>query len=608
MNSKRLEQILKAVFALVLVGAIYIACMSSFADSATLHHALLGKEFVKEMGFPKADTLSYTGDAKWNKSSWLFDIFTYSAAFTAGVKNLVYFKLFFFLLTTFMLFLIVFRKQKGKYISITIPIGLFGLILINYYLNIAPQAFSVIFAAYFMYVLEQEPSKRNAFLYYTLPFISLFWANIDNTVTIGTVLIFIYIMYYIVDMAEMPEKRDKYNSPAILIAFAGSAAASILSPSFVTPYTSLVQNFVVGQSSWLQFIKGSAPEKTQAVLLGVYLLIFIIIIALNERGADVGRKSELVRDIMTTLILLAACASDMAYVPVFIIITLPIVMYYAYLIFRWSYVWPKQLTETHLVRIKNFLYIIMIPIVLIYGVNKFMEPKAKLYPENAVAYIMNAQPPKNIFTVVNWTGYTGYYLSTYKTMWDGNFLRDQNVKKEYDIILKGEADIKPIIVKQGIKTFLLPAGTVLEARLKTIGFKPAFFDNDTIVLVNTVATKDYFKFINPFQSGSFYDKKNYKAALAELKDFAVKYPSVKVHSLISNMLRDGDVKKAVEYLENTIIDFPEEYPLYNTLGRLYYEEGELNSAMDIWGQSKEKDLVTKQLMKEVATRLKNNEE
>ena len=113
---------------------------------------------------------------------------------------------------------------------------------------------------------------------------------------------------------------------------------------------------------------------------------------------------------------------------------------------------------------------------------------------------------------------------------------------------------------------------------------------------------------DPFQNGSFYDKKKYKEALTELKAFSMKYPSAKVHSLISSMLRDGDVKKAVEYLENTIIDFPEEYPLYNTLGRLYYEEGELNSAMDIWGQSKEKDSGTKKLMKEVAARLKNNED
>jgi hypothetical protein len=608
MNSKTFVTVLKVVFALVLAGAIFTASLSSFTDPSTWRHALLGKEFMKDMSFPRADTLSYTGDSKWDKSSWLFDVFTYCSAYAAGMNHLGYAKFLFFLLIAFMLFLIAYRKQRGKYISITIPIGLLGLVLVNYYLKFAPQAFSMIFAAYFLYVLEQEPSKRNAFLYYTLPFISLFWANIDRTVTAGTGLIFIYIMYYIVDMAEMPEKREKYNSPAILIAFAGAAAASILSPSYISPYTSLVQNFASGQASWLEFIKGGPAEKIQALLLGLYLAVFLFVLAVNERGSDVGRKSELVRDVLTGIIFAAACAADISYVPVFIIITLPIVMYYAYLIFRWGFVWPKQWTETNLVRIKNFLYLIMIPLVLAYGVYKFMEPKKKIYPDSAIAYIMNAKPPKNLFTLINWTGYTGYYLPAYKSMWDGNALRDQDIKREYDIFFKGTLDIAPIIERRGINSFLLPAGTDLETRLNAMGYKPAYFDNNTIILVNPAATQNYLKYINPDKAVDFYDRTNYDRSLAELEDFAVKYPTVKAHELIARMIMERSRKQARDYLENTISDFPGEYPLYNTLGRLYYEEGELNSAVDIWEQSKEPDTATKLLMKTAAARLKKNEE
>lgn len=608
MNSKTLVTVLKVIFAIALVGAIFEASMSSYTNQSTWHHALAGKEFMKDMIFPKADTLSYTGDAKWDKSTWLFDIFTYSAAFAAGMNRLGYVKFLFFLLIAFMLFLIIHKKQQGKYVSVIIPIGLFGLLLINYYLKFSPQVFSMVFAAYFLYVLEQEPSKRNDFLYYTLPFISLFWANIDTTVTAGPILVFIYVMYYIVDMAEMPEKKEKYNSPAILIALVGTAAASILSPSFITPYTSLVKNFASGQASWLEFIKGGPAEILQAVLLGFYILVAVSVVAVNERGSDVGRKSELVRDVLTGLIFAAACAANISYVPVFIIITLPIVIYYAYLIFRWSYVWPKQLTETNLARIKNFLYLIMIPLVLVYGSYKFMEPKKKIYPDGALAYIINVKPPKNLFTPVNWTGYAGYYLPGYKSMWDGNTDRNQDVKRAYDIFFKGTLDITPIIERYGINTFLLPLGTQLETQLKTIGFMPAYFDNDTIVMVNPKVTQDYLKYVNPEGAADFYDRTKYDSSLAELEAFAVKYPSVKAHILIARMIMEHDKKKALGYLEDTITDFPDEYPLYNALGRLYYEEGELGSAMDMWEQSKELDSGTKLLMKATAARLKKNEE
>jgi uncharacterized protein HemY len=128
------------------------------------------------------------------------------------------------------------------------------------------------------------------------------------------------------------------------------------------------------------------------------------------------------------------------------------------------------------------------------------------------------------------------------------------------------------------------------------------------VLVNPATAQDYLKYVNPAGAPDYYDRTKYDAALAELKDFAVRYPSTKAHSLVARMILEKNRKLGREYLENTITDFPEEYQLYNTLGRLYYEEGELNSAMDIWEQSKEKDDGIKQLMKTTAARLRKNEE
>jgi hypothetical protein len=604
MDSKRLVNIFKAVFVVAVLAALFFASSGSYTDPSTWRHALMGKEFMKDMNFPAGDNLSYAGGAKWDRSAWVFDIFTYAAAFIAGMARLKYLKLIFFILIAGMMFMTAFKKQSGKYLTITTGVGLFGLILIDYYLKISPSAFSMLFAAYFVFVLEQEPSKRSDFLYYSLPFISIFWANMDTTAAAGPLLILVYVVYYIIDMMEVPEKKEKYNSPAILIALLLSSAATLLSPSFTRAYTVLINHFSGGAAAWLTFVRTGPAEKLQAALLAVYLLILIFVIIMNERGPEKGKKAELVRDATLTAVFIALCAADMSYVPVFLAVSVPIAMYYTYLIFRWGFVWPRKWTETDMVRIKNLTYIILIPLVAAYCLYKYMEPKSSIYPDKAIAYIMNAKPAKNLFVPVQWTGYTGYYLPAYKFLWDGNQQRPEDVKREYEIITKGSLEISPIIERHSINTFLLPSGWPLNEKLKSLGFKTAYFDDESTVLVNPSSGADYFKYIAPGASTDFYDRANYVTALAEAAGFAEKYPSQAAHKMAAALYMEKDRKKAIDYLENTINDFPQEDGLNAELGKAYYDEGEYESAIEAFEEVKEPDAAIKQQMK--AAKLKLN--
>ena len=71
---------------------------------------------------------------------------------------------------------------------------------------------------------------------------------------------------------------------------------------------------------------------------------------------------------------------------------------------------------------------------------------------------------------------------------------------------------------------------------------------------------------------------------------------------MARLYGEQDKKKEETYLEDTISDFPEEYPLYNFMGRFYYEGGDYSSAMDMWDQSKQRDEKINMLYKDAQKR------
>lgn len=594
---------LKVLFAAAVTAAMFSACYHSFADNTTYSRAVSGREFLRDLTFPKADEASFTGPVKWDKSSWLFDFSLYAASYIMrGMQGLRYIKFAALVFMAFFIFLAVFKKQKGKYLSITMPVGLLGFVILCYHSAITPALVAPVLTAYFVFVLEQEPSKKNDLLYYSLPFAALFWANTSQTSPAAAVLTAVYTFYYIADANEVPEKREKYNSPAILISFAGVALATLLSPAFTAVYINPAVHFSAGIAAWKQELFSRGLEPGYFILLCLYLLVFIIVLALNEKSSDVGRKAEFIKDMAMSVILALACAADMDFIPVFVAATLPAAMYYTSLIFRWNFVWPRKWTENDLAGVKITLYAVMIPLVCAFGAYKFLKPAAGAFPDGAIAYINAEKPPQNLFIAIDWASCVYFSAPAYKLMYDGGANRPGDVKKEYDIIMKNELDPMSIMEKYGVNSALLKIGSPLAARFTAAGYKTAYFDGQSVLLVNPAKTTNYLKYIDPENDANFYEKDKYDDAAAELKAYAEKYPGVAAHILMARLYGEQDKKKEETYLEDTISDFPEEYPLYNFMGRFYYEGGDYSSAMDMWDQSKQRDEKINMLYKDAQKR------
>ena len=134
-----------------------------------------GRELIKHVGLPPQNSYSFAGDTKWDYSSWIYDAFIYSLAFSLGAEHMKMFKAFLMLFTFFVLYLVIYKRQQARYITVALPFALFGARLLEPYFTALPSAMPLLFIACFLYVLERKPRARNRALYLALPFIALLW-------------------------------------------------------------------------------------------------------------------------------------------------------------------------------------------------------------------------------------------------------------------------------------------------------------------------------------------------------------------------------------------------------------------------------------------------
>jgi predicted Zn-dependent protease len=114
-------------------------------------------------------------------------------------------------------------------------------------------------------------------------------------------------------------------------------------------------------------------------------------------------------------------------------------------------------------------------------------------------------------------------------------------------------------------------------------FKPVYFDDESVLLVNDEKTDRYFEFIYPGEPVDFYDKKNPDKAMQELSDFYEKYPSTAVLVMLAHIHADKDPNEAIDFLQDASERNPGNRELKVLLGRLYYQEGQYENAIEAWG-------------------------
>ncbi|HMB01884.1 MAG TPA: hypothetical protein VKS21_12935, partial [Spirochaetota bacterium] len=408
MNAKQINIFLKVLFAAVFMVFIAALAFRLPLGDKVWGHASYGRDIIKNIGLTDKVSFSYAAESPRDKKTWLFDAFTYSVLkLSESMQSLFWFRMLAFSLTAFILLLVIFKRQQGRYISITLPAAIFAFFLMQPYFTWSPVVFSALFISCFLYVLERKPVKRNRGLFYSLPFISLLWANIHYSAFIGFLLMFFYLIYDFIDTREVEEKKESYDFRLYLMSLAGVGAFTLINPLFYNAPVFSAREIVSGP--WLEGHIYKEPSFYFS-LFYTYIAVTAAVLLYNLKGADIGRRAEFVKDALLVVVFMAAAFKDAAYIPYFLIVSAPVTAYYVYLVFRWSFAWPRQWTERDLAAIKNYIYVIMIAALGVYSYFGFTENRQQVFPSGPVNYIAGTRVPASLFHQKKYGDYLYYYL------------------------------------------------------------------------------------------------------------------------------------------------------------------------------------------------------
>ncbi len=603
MKPRELNPALKALFVAGFVFALFSASYNSRLSPEAWGHVAHGRELIKQMGMPDRNSYSFAGDMKWDYSTWVFDAFAYSFSSMAGADSLYLLKFFAMLLAFFALYLVMYKRQQGKYITMALPLGLYAAYLLEPHFAVMPQLLPLLFISYFLYVLERKPRTRNAALYYSLPFIAFLWSNMHLSALAAVVLMLVYLLYRFIETREEPEKKEVYDLRLYFTSLGGVFIAAFLNPSFLSGAAQFFGNLTAPEwfTGYAFTKRGLAASFPFFLFCGIMLLVMLY----NMKGADVGRRAELIKDVLLYAVFLAAALKNSAYIPWFLVVSVPIAGYYTYLIFRWDFVWPRQWTEADLMKIKNAVYFVLVPLVFVYGGIKQGEKPADMFPSGAVAYIAGTQVPKNIFSEAGMAGYLEYYLyPEYKIMYDPAMKQPLQVEEDYNTIYYGDRTYGDEMVKYNLNTYILKFDAPALKYLNSAGFAAAYFDDKNIMMVNRLKTDRYFKAIRPLDE-EFFSKANTQNALSELEPFSEDFPSERAQLMVAKIYAAGGKSRAIDYLSYMIDKFPENYKLYNYEGKLLYEAGDFENAADVLSSSRGRGPEEEAMLKDSKLKLKS---
>ncbi len=233
-------------------------------------------EWISNNGIPKTDPFSWTVfGVPWVAHEWFFDLLIYKfyAAFDYyGVALFV-------LISTFLLMYFLWKLYGTENKNIVQTVILMFIVIFMFKPGIVarPQIFGYLFFVYFFYVLYHKKD-----LLWTLPFITVIWANMHGSVVLGIAMVFLQLVY---DTVSKSVTNKIFNLDAKLL------FVSILVPLFslFNPYGTKLwaaSYLLITNEMNMQIVEWQPPDLGNPFWLFVYVTIIIItvIISLNRKS------------------------------------------------------------------------------------------------------------------------------------------------------------------------------------------------------------------------------------------------------------------------------------------------------------------------------------
>ncbi|HEX7621346.1 MAG TPA: hypothetical protein VF359_09120 [Anaerolineales bacterium] len=476
---------LRQVFFILLFLLLFLMTLYPITDPDFWWHLRTGQLILQTHAIPHTDPFSFTSIGKpWVAQEWLSEVFMFGL-YRIGSYGLLIFVFSLIITGAFLLsYLRSPRKSRPYVAGFTLLLGAFATWPTW---GVRPQMISLLLTSLFLYMLDRYQAEGKLKFIVPLPVIMLVWVNLHAGYILGLIIIAIYVAGSLIELLK--EKLQKTKSPNALplnstLRLSATLGASILA-TFVNPngLRILLYPFLsLTSQATQQFIQEwFSPDFHQLIWQPLAWFILAIIIAgmLRKQGISASK-------ILLTVVFVYAALRSMRYVPLFAIVTIPILSEQIGSFFEIQPEVKKPSRQFNwLIPILMVCSVAVISICFVHVVQQQPKSEAEDFPKAAVDWIAENHPEGNIFNSYYWGGYIIWRLyPQYQVYVDGRAFDVYGDKFLYDYMdtYRAQSNWEEALDKQSVRLVLVdPKSGLASALRQSSGWEIVYEDQLSVL-------------------------------------------------------------------------------------------------------------------------------
>lgn len=396
---------LRQVFLILLFLGLFFMTLRPISDPDFWWHLRTGQLIAQDHLIPHQDPFSFTKLGEpWVAHEWLSELILYALFKFGGFGLLIFI---FSLLITGSFVIAYFRCPQDSKPYIAGFTLLLGALATAPAWGVRPQMLSLLLTSIFLFLLDRYHKTRRTKWLIPIPIITLLWVNLHAGYFLGLAIVGIYIAGDLIEFiiakvqkTKIPENSYLHGVLVLCVVFFISILTTIINPNgihillypFQTLTSQAMQQFIY---EWF------SPDFH---LLEWQPLVWFLLVLIG--AGMLGKKPLAPTKLILTLFFGYAALHSMRHVPLFIIVTFPIL---AEMMDNLVKVRTRQTASVGFLKwvfpLIPLIALLLTEFRFVQVVKEQTETEIGTFPKNALDWISNNRPEGALFNSYNWGGY-----------------------------------------------------------------------------------------------------------------------------------------------------------------------------------------------------------
>jgi len=473
---------------------IFASAARPITDPDFWWHLRTGQYILETSSIPYSDIFSTVKfGSEWVTHEWLSEVLMYWIFQLSGYGGLIAF----FGLIIAVSFWITYRRCETRapnpYIAgLVLMLGAAATIPTW---GVRPQMFSMLFAATFLWVLDNYDHEKNWRVVWCLVPAMILWVNMHAGFAVGLALILVTIVGvaldgYILEKLSVVEIWQRTRQ--LLVLWVVAVAAVCINPNGPRLYSYPFETLRSG--AMMRYIQEWRPPDFQDPTFLALLFLIISTFCVLAVSSKQARPSELLLLCGTAAVTLRSARN----VPFFALVATPILAGHL-----WAWMSPyvaasrSLSTDTRVLTSKASLIVIFVNVVLLIiapttaaalrlrnATAMQSSTEARDYPTAAIEFIKTQNVPQAIYNEYHWGGYLIWRLyPRYRVFIDGRAdVYGDQLMEEFFTVHDGAMDWRKPLESHGVQSVLVDPNTALASLLREDkGWRKVFEDPQSVI-------------------------------------------------------------------------------------------------------------------------------